>query len=162
MRLVARIRLGRIHERLQALSSEFAHYRHSPVFLLKIFALALLVQFFRVLTHVLVAQALAIPLNWRLVLGLYVFIPVLGIAIVLPISFNGLGLRELIATRLLPGIGIAAPEAFALQITTYLVQVAVSAVGGLFFALRLLRGGRNAGPKSKEGEGGAPTQARSK
>ncbi len=141
-RLAARLHFARIHERLCKLMNEFAHYRRSPVFLLGIFTLSLLVQFFRVLTHVLVAQALAIPLSWPLVLGLYVLIPVLGIAIVLPISFNGLGLRELIATRLLPEIGIAAPEAFALQITTYLVQVAVSSVGGIFFVLRFLRGGQ--------------------
>ncbi len=141
-RLVGRLRFARIHERMQNLMSEFARYRRSPLFLLGIFSLSLLVQFFRVLTHVLVAQALAIPLSWPLVLGLYVLIPVLGIAIVLPVSFNGLGLRELIATRLLPGIGIAAPEAFALQITTYLVQVAVSGVGGVFFVLRFLRGGK--------------------
>lgn len=147
--LAARLHFARIHERMRDLMSEFAHYRRAPVFLLGIFSLSLLVQFLRVLTHVLVAQALAIPLSWPLVLGLYVLIPVLGIAIVLPISFNGLGLRELIATRLLPGIGIAAPEAFALQITTYLVQVAVSAVGGVFFAIRLLRGGHRKRPQDE-------------
>jgi uncharacterized protein (TIRG00374 family) len=152
-RITDKLRMARLGERLRALMGEFPRYRRSPAFLTSIFLLALLVQFLRVLTHVFVAQALEIPMSMHLVLGLYLLVPVLGVAIVLPISFNGLGLRELIAIRLLPRIGIAAPEAFALQLTTYLVQVAVSGVGGLFFALRLVRGWTKGRSGASESEG---------
>jgi uncharacterized protein (TIRG00374 family) len=142
VRVMRRWRWRGIGERAALLIEDFQQYRRSPLFLLGVVALALLVQALRVLTHVLVAWALEIPLDLDTLLGLYVLIPVLGVAIVLPISFNGLGLREFIATRLLPGIGIGAEAAFALQIATYLVQVLVSALGGVFFGLRTLRGGR--------------------
>ena len=145
VRLLRPLKVGRLGERAASLWTEFEKFRNSPLFLVSIFSLALTVQALRVLTHIMVALALDIPMDLELVLGLYVLIPVLGVAIVLPVSFNGLGLREFIATRLLPAIGIAAPEAFALQITTYLVQVGVSALGGLFFAGRLLWGRRDSG-----------------
>ena len=99
-----------------------------------------MVQSLRVATHVLVADAMGLGLGLERVLQLYVLVPVLGVAIVLPISFNGLGVRELVATRLMPSIGIGAESAAALQISTYLVQVAVSLVGGLVFAWMMLRG----------------------
>ncbi len=145
VRMLSVLRIARLGERVQSLWNRFEDFRRPRWFLPSVFLLAVAVQTLRVLTHVMVAQALAIPLDRTTVLGLYVLIPVLGAAIVLPVTFNGLGLREFIATRLLPGIGIAAPEAFALQITTYLVQLAVSTVGGLFFVLRLWRGHREGG-----------------
>ena len=67
-------------------------------------------------------------------------IPILGIAVVLPISLNGLGVRELVATQLMPQVGIAAPTAFTMQIVTYLVQVAVSVVGGLVLVWMMMTG----------------------
>ncbi len=148
--LVGSLRIAGLGERVKSLWTQFEVFRRSPGFLAAILVLALGVQALRVLTHVLVAQALEIPLEMKTILGLYVLIPVLGVAIVLPVTFNGLGLREFIATRLLPGIGIVAPEAFALQITTYLVQVAVSAVGGVFFALRMWSGRGEGGTRRED------------
>jgi uncharacterized protein (TIRG00374 family) len=139
--LAGRVRWAGMGPRVERLLAEFQVYRRRPAFLARVLALALLVQALRVLTHVFVARALGVTLDGSTLLGLYVLIPVLGVAIVLPVSFNGLGLRELIATRLLPGIGIGPEAAFALQITTWLVQVAVSGVGGVLFA-RHLQGGR--------------------
>jgi hypothetical protein len=153
LRLMRGWRWRGLGERAAVLIEDFQQYRRSPRFLLGVVALALVVQGLRVLTHVLVAWALEIPLDLQTLLGLYVLIPVLGVAIVLPISFNGLGLREFIATRLLPGIGIGAEAAFALQIATYLVQVLVSALGGVFFGLRLLRGWR-----SRHGSAAGPAE----
>lgn len=136
-----RLRPARPHGRLQKLLDELHHYRSAPGFVVRIAALALFVQALRVLTHVMVAQAMDLPLGYERVVQLFVLVPVLGVAVVLPLSFNGLGVRELVATRLMPQIGIGAETALALQITTYLVQLAVSLIGGLVFAVRMFRGG---------------------
>ena len=50
-------------------------------------------------------------------------IETLSAPMVLPISFNGLGVREFVATRLMPEVGIGAESALAMQLVTYLVQV---------------------------------------
>jgi len=134
---VAPITVGGLGERLTVLLDELQAFRRAPGILARVQGLALVVQFLRVMTHVMVASAMDIPLDAERILGLYVLVPVLGVAIVLPISFNGLGLREWVATRLLPDIGIAPDAAFALQFATYLVQVAVSGIGGLLLLRRM-------------------------
>jgi hypothetical protein len=79
-------------------------------------------------------------LGLQLSLQLVVVIALLALALVLPITFNGLGLREWAATQLLPQLGLAAATAVSWQLATYLVQVAVSLVGGVIFAVELSRG----------------------
>jgi uncharacterized membrane protein YbhN (UPF0104 family) len=140
MAVVARLRHGKPSGRLRSLLSELQTWRADRVFVLRLAALAFVVQCLRVLTHVLVARAMDISLDATTILQFYVLIPILGVAVVLPISFNGLGVREFVATRLMPEIGVAASSALALQFTTYLVQVGVSLVGGLIFAVMFLRG----------------------
>lgn len=139
VRLLSRFPLG-IATRVERVLPELHAFRPHRVALLGVYLLALLVQAMRVWTHVEVARAMGIPLGTERILDLYVLVPVLGMAIVLPISFNGLGVREWVASRLFPQIGIAAPTAFALELATWLVQVAVSLVGGLLFAWQLGRG----------------------
>lgn len=136
-----RIHRGPARSRLRSLLDELQAYRAHPGFVLRLGALALVVQALRVATHVLVAGAMGIPIDPVRILQLYVLVPVLGVAMLLPLSFNGLGVREFVATRLMPQIGIDAEAALALQLTTYLVQLAVSLVGGVVFTVRMARGG---------------------
>lgn len=141
MAAVARRTLpDRMARRVAGLLAELASYRARPWFVLQLAALAVVVQALRVATHLAVARAMGLVLSWETVLGLYVVVPILGVAIVLPLSFNGLGVREFAATRLMPDMGIPSASAFSLQVTTYFVQVAVSLVGGVIFVALLLRG----------------------
>ena len=138
--LLTRLRGGRVSERLARLLGELQTWRADKGFVFRLAILAFVVQSLRVLTHVLVAGAMDIPLDSTRILQLYVLVPILGVAVVLPISFNGLGVREFVATRIMPDIGILAETAIALQLVTYLVQVAVSLIGGVVFAVMLLQG----------------------
>lgn len=138
--VAARVRRGSSSGRLASLLGELRTWRADKGFVARVTLLALLVQGLRVLTHVLVAGAMEIELDPTRILQLYVLVPVLGVAVVLPISFNGLGVREFVATRLMPEIGIGAELALAMQLVTYLVQVAVSLIGGAVFAVMLLQG----------------------
>ena len=135
-----RVRGERGRGRLGDLLAELQTWRADVFFVARIAALALAVQSLRVLTHVMVCAAMELPLDGTQILQLYVLVPVLGVAVVLPISFNGLGVREFVATRLMPQIGIDAETALAMQLLTYLVQVVVSLVGGVVFAVMLVQG----------------------
>jgi hypothetical protein len=57
----------------------------------------------------------------------------LGVVIALPISVNGIGLRESVSALTFIVAGIAPQQAVAMQLTAYLVQVVFSLVGGWFF-----------------------------
>ena len=60
-----------------------------------------------------------------------VLIPLLALSLTLPISINGIGLRESVSASLLTWAGLAAPQAVAMELAAYLVQVAYSLVGGV-------------------------------
>lgn len=135
-----RLRPGPSRGRLRQLLGVLQDYRADPGFLVRIAGLALLVQALRISTHVLVTDAMGLALSGERILQLYVLVPVLALAVVLPISFNGLGVRELVAQRIMPAVGIDAESAVAMQLITYFVQVAVSLVGGVIFAVMMVRG----------------------
>ena len=135
-----RLRRGRGKGRFRALLGVLQDYRSDPSFVLRLGLLAVLVQSLRIGTHLLVALAMGLTLDWERALQLYVLVPVLGMAVVLPLSFNGLGIRELVAYRLMPQIGIDADSAVVMQLITYLVQVTVSLAGGVVFTVMFVRG----------------------
>jgi hypothetical protein len=63
----------------------------------------------------------------------------LAVIVSLPISLNGIGVREGAGVVVFGLVGVGRAQAFSLQFTTYLVAVAVSLLGGLAFLLRIPR-----------------------
>jgi hypothetical protein len=61
----------------------------------------------------------------------------LAVVVSLPISLNGIGVREGAGILVFGLIGVDRAHAFSLQFTTYLVAVAVSLLGGLVFLVRI-------------------------
>lgn len=134
-RLLARLPWPALRRRFDQLVREFRLYRRRPAWLSRVFLLALGVQALRVATHVVVAYGLGLRLGGDQVLQLFVLVPLLGILIALPISLNGLGLREVAAADLFMAAGVVAvdAQAVAVEFLAYLVQVLVSLVGGVLF-----------------------------
>ncbi len=89
---------------------------------------ALLASF--VVGLVLCLQALGLPMSWRVVQGL----PLLLLAMSVPISLGGWGLREVTATLLLPSLGLPEEAALAVSIT-YGLSVLGGAMPGLLAPL---------------------------
>lgn len=153
-----RVGWGRAADRACRLSSELRSFRLAPGLLARLFLLSLVVQGTRVLTHVAVARAMELPLRTEQLLGLFVVVPVLGVVTTLPITFNGLGLRELTASRTMPALGIEPADAVAMQLATYFVQVVLSLVGGGLLLRRALR--PRAGPPLAPQDGVEPGAGR--
>jgi uncharacterized protein (TIRG00374 family) len=145
-RVLARIGLGALKPHLDDLAGRLQAFRGQRQLFLKLLAVAFVVQVARVLVHALVARALgiAIPL-----LYFFLFVPLLAVIVSLPISFNGIGVREGAGVVLFGLVGVSRAQAFSLQFTTYLVGVGVSLLGGVAFLVRLP--GRRAGARSVEG-----------
>ena len=124
-------------ERLAGFLEEFRRFRERPRWLSRLFLFSLVVQFMRVLTHLLAGWGLGLTFSNTKILHLFVAVPVLGILISLPVSMNGLGLREMAAASLFVSIGVTAAEApaVAMEFVAWLVQVAVSLVGGVLFLI---------------------------
>jgi len=78
------------------------------------------------------AHALGLDLGWSAMMA---FIPVVAIAQVLPLSVNGLGLREGVLVLLLAPLGVSTGEAVALGLLLYGMNLVVSLLGAPAFAV---------------------------
>ncbi len=148
-RLFDRLPWPVVGEKFGQFVAEFRLYRRRPAWLGRVFVLALGVQILRVTTHVLIAYGLGLELTIAHVLQLFVLIPLLGILIALPISLNGLGLREVAAADLFVAAGVVTldAQAVAVEFLAYLVQVLVSLIGGVLFLVGPARSGAGDTPR---------------
>ena len=145
-RALARVGLGSLKPHLDDLAARLEGFRGQRTLFLKLLSVALLVQVARVGVHALVARALGLPIALPY---FFLFVPLLAVIVSLPISFNGIGVREGAGVVLFGLVGASRAQAFSLQFITYLIGVAVSLLGGLAFLARLP--GRRARERSAEG-----------
>jgi hypothetical protein len=69
----------------------------------------------------------------------FVFVPLLSLAMIPPITINGLGIREGLGVILFSRAGIGRTDAFAIEFLTYVVSVVTSLLGLAFFLGRRRR-----------------------
>ena len=135
-RVLARVGLASLKPHLDELARRFRDFRDRRRMLIGLLALATLIQLARVAVHVLVARALGlqVPLPY-----FFLFVPLLAVIVSLPISLNGIGVREGAGIVLFGLVGVDRARAFSLQFTTYLVAVAVSLLGAVVYLARMPR-----------------------
>lgn len=135
-RLLARVGLKALGPHLDDLAERFRTYRGRRTLFLGLLAVALVVQVARVWVHVLVARALGIDVPTAY---FFLFVPLLAVIVSLPISLNGIGVREGAGILLFGLVGLDRTRAFSLQFATWLTAVAVSLLGGLVLLARIPR-----------------------
>jgi uncharacterized protein (TIRG00374 family) len=133
-RMMARIGLGGLKPHLDDLALRLAGFRNRRRLFIGLLAVAIVVQLSRVCVHILVARALGVRVA---PLYFFLFVPLLAVIVSLPISFNGIGVREGAGIVLFGLVGVGRAQAFSLQFTTYLVAVAVSLLGAVVFFARM-------------------------
>jgi len=102
----------------------------------RVVLISLAVQSARILTHYLVALSFGItvpPVYY------FLFIPIIAIMAMLPISVGGIGIREQTGVVLFSLVGMTAVQAFAVEFVSYLVAIATSLPGGFLFAMKGMR-----------------------
>ncbi len=95
--------------------------------------LSVVIQAMRVATHVLVALALGVRIDAAVTGLFFVFVPLLSLAMIPPITINGLGIREGLGVVLFSRAGIGRTDAFAIEFLTYVLSVVASLLGLVFF-----------------------------
>jgi glycosyltransferase 2 family protein len=111
----------------------FASYRGQWRTLLKAFALSVLLQANVVLYFVLIASALHLEVPPE---SFFLIVPLATFVTMLPVSINGIGLRENALGAMLAWYGVAAAHAVALAWLVYLSSLLFGMVGGVVYALR--------------------------
>jgi glycosyltransferase 2 family protein len=103
--------------------------RH-PGLLAGVFLISFLIQFLDISAFRLVAAAIQLPVNLN---ELLLFVPLLYLAILLPVSFNGIGVRETVFVMFSSIWGIDSADAVAFSLTVFILNVAGSLVGGIIY-----------------------------
>jgi glycosyltransferase 2 family protein len=95
--------------------------------------MSFLIQFSDVLSYRVVASAIQLPVQ----LGdLFLFVPLLYLAILLPFSINGIGIREMVFVFFAAGWGISQSDAVAFSLTVFTLNLAGSLAGAPIYWFR--------------------------
>jgi uncharacterized membrane protein YbhN (UPF0104 family) len=70
------------------------------------------------------------------------FTPLTALVQMVPISFNGLGVREVTFQALFGTVGVAGEQAVALSLLYYILRVITGLIGGLMYLIGNLRTAR--------------------
>jgi uncharacterized protein (TIRG00374 family) len=131
--LIARVMPGKEHPIGKKLHLALQRYPRHWRTLVNAMLLSLVVHSLQTWIHVLVGRSLQIEIPWSYAFILY---PLVGTFSALPVSLNGIGLREGGYLFLLTGIGIAPEKAIAFGLLWFIVIALDSLIGGLIFILR--------------------------
>lgn len=144
LRVVAAVPLPFVREKGGSVLTAVLQFRDRRRALLLALTVALPVQTLRILVHYAAARAIGVDAP---ALYFFLFIPIVAVFIALPISINGIGVREGFGVLLFAKIGIAAEGAITISFLAYLVGVVVSLAGGVIFVFRsrVGRGKKNLG-----------------
>jgi uncharacterized protein (TIRG00374 family) len=135
-RVVLRIRPLSLDSRITSVLDHLSPFKGRRTLVLRLSAVSLVIQTLRVTTHVLVGVALGMRIDTVILGQFFVFVPLLSLAMIPPITINGLGIREGLGIVLFAGAGLAQTDAFTLEFLTYVVSVLVSLLGFFIFVSR--------------------------
>jgi len=105
--------------------------RRNPLRLVSLFALSFCLQGLGIAAVALLGKGMGIFLPMA---TYFVIVPIVALSTLLPISFNGIGVREGAFVYLLGLHGIDAGKALGLGLIFFSVQVAISLIGGIAYA----------------------------
>jgi glycosyltransferase 2 family protein len=128
----------RVERPLRAFYDGVHHYRNHPRLLLGVFAFTTALQAVRILSIWASAKAVGVDLGPRIY---FVMGPLFFLILILPITLNGIAVREAFFVSFLGSVGVAADPAFAAGFLFFLVTMAVAVPGAAVLLWEGFRGG---------------------
>lgn len=129
-KIIQRLTWWNLNRHLRAWVQSCLEYRRAPGLLVLSFLLSVLMQGIRVLIFYVVAVGFNVDVP---VLYYFMFIPLIMVLIMLPISFNGIGIREGSFVGFFALVGVSPADAFVVSFTVSLLMTLTTAVGGLIY-----------------------------
>ncbi len=120
-----------LRRRALAFLDTLSHYRNEKRLLGVATGIGLVFQSISVFIVFLLSKALGLHVS---LLPFFLFVPVITLATMLPISLNGLGVQDTGYVILFAQVGLPAPVAFSLSLLFHLYRATIGALGGLVYA----------------------------
>jgi len=129
-KLISKLKLKKISEVITNLHLSVLEYKKYPKTLILSFIISVAVQITRVLTYYFIALSfnIHIPIFYFLL-----FIPIIMLVIMIPISIGGLGVREGTFIAFFALVGITMNDSVVVAFTNSFINTLISALGGLIF-----------------------------
>lgn len=131
-RLLERIRLPRVAEKVNTLHDAMEAFRSRPASLLLPFGLSMVNIGLVVVTNWLIAFSMGIPVPFSAMSSV---VCLATVVLMLPLTINGIGIRENAFVAMLALLGIAPEAALAVSIVNFLVVVLSSLPGGVCYSM---------------------------
>lgn len=111
----------------------FVRYKvHKRLFLYAIL-LSFGIQSLNIFVYILLSEAIGLSVPWGY---FFLFYPIVTVVAMLPLSFNGLGMREGMMVYLFSKVGVLLPQILGLSLAWFFSVTIISFLGGLVFVLR--------------------------
>jgi glycosyltransferase 2 family protein len=119
--------------KIQAIVAAFLAFKGERNVLVKALILSILLQVNVVVHYFFIARSLSLPIPF---LSFFLIIPVATVITMLPISVNGIGVRENVYIFFFAAFAVSRPEAVAFAWIAYGMLVLQGILGGILYALR--------------------------
>ncbi|MBI5788747.1 MAG: flippase-like domain-containing protein [Candidatus Schekmanbacteria bacterium] len=106
-------------------------YKNKKKLAIYLIFLSFVFQFITVVVNYLVALALGVNVPF---VYFWIFIPLICLVTMLPISINGIGLRDISYITCFATLGIPAASAFAISLAVLSIVIGMGLIGGLVYA----------------------------
>lgn len=130
LRWLTGLGLGRFHETLHRVLESIARYWAHRRALLQAVGLSLILQSFVIMIFYLISRALNLSVEMRY---FFLFVPLISVLSMLPISVAGLGIREGSAVYFFAKVGLDSAGALSLSLLWFAVTAFCSGLGGIAF-----------------------------
>ena len=130
------VKVFSLDRRMTRILDHLGQFKGRKSLVSKLVGLSLVIQSLRVCTHILVGIGIGLPFDVVIWMQFFIFVPLLSLAMIPPVTINGLGVREGLGIILFATIGIGRPDAFMIEFSTYFISVVISFLGWLFFVAR--------------------------
>jgi uncharacterized protein (TIRG00374 family) len=128
-----KLNLSRIADQVKKIYRSIQEMKGDAATLWTAFGISLLLQINVVVFHYLISLSLDLDVS---IIYFFIIVPVALTILIVPFSINGIGLREGVFVFLLAGIGVAASEAIAFSLISFILVLTQAVIGGIIFALR--------------------------
>ncbi|HSR16459.1 MAG TPA: lysylphosphatidylglycerol synthase transmembrane domain-containing protein [Ignavibacteriaceae bacterium] len=129
-KILAKIKYKKITEIISKLHFSILEYKKYPKTLLLSFLITLLVQMTRVLTYFCIALAFNISVP---IVYFFLFIPIIMLVIMLPVSIGGFGVREGTFIAFFTLVGMSINNAVIISFTNSFVNTLITLLGGIVY-----------------------------
>lgn len=124
--------LTRLEKKVDLVSAGLRQLRSSAPAVALVIAASLSIQFLVIVAMWLAAQALSLHAPFQLFL---IFIPLINLSVAIPITVNGVGLRESMYYLLFSELGVPVETAVTLSLMNLLIVAMTSIPGGVVYSL---------------------------